>query len=344
MKFSQVCFHEFGYELPPKVVTSADLELRLAPLYERLKLPSGRLELMSGIKERRFWPKGTLPSQGAVLAGRKALAASGIDGCQIEALFFTGVSRDLMEPATASFVHHELGLPPRCLIYDISNACLGFLDAVLTLGTMIELGQVKNGLIVTCETAEELVESTINQLLTNDELTRKTVKGSFASLTIGSGAVALVLGDRRCQDTGHYLCSAAYRANTAHNDLCRGGKGHGGGTLMATDSEALLIQGVETARATWEDFLLESGWEPQSIETFFCHQVGQAHARLLFETLELDPARNYETLDRLGNIGSASAPITMAMGIDNGRLRSGNRASVLGIGSGINCLMLGIQW
>ncbi len=344
MRFSNVCLHSFGYELPPRVVSSAAIEARLAPLYERLKLPAGRLELMSGIRERRFWEEGTKPSDGAVRAGEKALAASGFAPGEIDCLFFTGVSRDLMEPATAAFVHRRLGLPEKCLIYDISNACLGFLNGMLTLATLIEQGLVRNGLIVSGETAEELVESTITSLLADHALTRKSIKSAFASLTIGSGAVALVMGDRRLRDSGHFLYDCTYRARTAHNDLCQGGKENIAGTLMATDSEALLHRGVETALATWHDFRAETGWTSESIARFFCHQVGSAHAKLLFESLELDPVRNFQTLERLGNVGSVSAPITMALGLEEGMLQPGERAALLGIGSGINCLMLGVEW
>jgi len=344
MRFAKVCLHSFGYELPPRVVTSADLEERLAPVYERLKLPAGRLELMSGIGERRFWEPGTRPSDGAVRAGAKAIAASGIAAEEIDCLFFTGVCRDLIEPATASFVHQQLGLPEKCLIYDISNACLGFLNGMLTLAGLIELGQVRCGLIVSGETAEDLVNSTIDALLNDPTLTRKSIKSAFASLTIGSGAVALVMGDRSRRDSGHYLAGGSFRARTSFNDLCQGGRADSAGTLMATDSEELLRRGVETARQTWDDFLAESGWSAESISRFFCHQVGSAHAKLLFETLGLDPSRNYQTLARLGNVGSVSAPITMALGLEEGVLHPGQRGALLGIGSGINCLMLGIDW
>ena len=344
MKFSRVCLHSFGYELPPNVVTSADIERQLAPVYERLKLPEGRLELMSGIRSRRFWDSGSLPSQGAILAGRKALLASGVDASAMDFLVFTSVSRDMMEPATASFVHRSLGLGPHCQIFDISNACLGFLNGMIILANMIELGQVRYGLIVAGETAEALVQSTIEHLLTDETLTRKSIKPAFASLTIGSGAVALVMGDRKLKDTGHRLVAGACRANTRHNDLCQGGQNAEQGTLMSTDSELLLTEGVETARMCWQDFLRESGWKKDSIDRFFCHQVGRAHAQQLFTTLELDPARNFETLPVLGNVGSVSAPITMAMGIEKKKLKAGQRGAILGIGSGINSLMLGIDW
>lgn len=344
MKYSRVCLHSFGYELPPNVVTSADLEQQLAPVYERLKLPEGRLELMSGIRSRRFWDAGTKPSEAAALAGRKALTASGLTPADIDFLVFTSVSRDMMEPATASFVHRSLGLPEHCQIFDLSNACLGFLNGMLMLANMIELGQVRYGLVVAGETAEDLISSTIQQLLADEHLTRKTIKPAFASLTIGSGAVALVMGSKKLHDTGHHLLAGACRAHTKHNDLCQGGQNSEQETLMSTDAELLLEKGIETAAMCWQAFLQETGWDKESIRRFFCHQVGQAHARQLFATLALDPLRNFETLEVLGNIGSVSAPITMAMGIEKGKLKPGQRAALLGIGSGINSVMLGVEW
>jgi acyl-CoA:acyl-CoA alkyltransferase len=347
MKYRHVRLHGFGYELPPHVITSEAIEEKLTPVYQRLKLPKGRLELMSGIRERRFWDAGTRPSDAAVKAGRKAIAASAIPAAELECLIFTSVSRDMMEPATGSFVHNQLGLPEKCLVFDISNACLGFLDGMIFLANMIELGQVKCGLLVAGETAEGLLESTIRNLLQNDSLTRKTIKYSFASLTIGSGSVALVMTHEDYSPGQPKFIGGAYRANTRHNELCQGGQsdsGSHGSILMETDSEELMKRGIETAKDTWDDFLIAMEWLPTEINRFFCHQVGQAHARLLFERLGLNPAKNFETLSYLGNTGSVSAPVTMAIGIEQGVFSKGQRAALLGIGSGINCLMLGVEW
>ena len=349
MKFQHVRFQGFGYELPPHVISSDAIEDRLGSVYEKLKLPKGRLELMSGIKERRFWDKGTRPSDAAVLAGKKALAASGLPAAELGCLIFTSVSRDMMEPATASFVHRQLGLPEQCLVFDISNACLGFLDGMIFLASMIELGQVKCGMLVAGETAEDLLESTITNLAADNSLTRKTIKYSFASLTIGSGSVALIMTHAHYSSGMQKFIGGAYRANTRHSELCQGGRSSGpdsGHTsiLMATDSEELMKRGIETAKDTWHDFSIELGWRGTDIDVFFCHQVGQSHARLLFERLGLAPEKNFETLSFMGNTGSVSAPVTMAMGIEQGVFNKGQRAAMLGIGSGINCLMLGVEW
>jgi 3-oxoacyl-[acyl-carrier-protein] synthase-3 len=299
---------------------------------------------MSGIRERRLWPDRTKPSEAATLAGKKVIVNGGIRPGDIECLIFTSVSRDMMEPATASFVHNRLGLSSSCLLFDISNACLGFLDGMIMLANMIELGQVRNGLVVSGETAEQLLESTIFSLLADSSLTRKTIKPAFASLTIGSGSMGPYMKIVEKDEGGVRLVHGSWRANTAHSDLCHGGQSGPETTLMATDSEELLYRGVETALQTWEDFSKRKGWSGDMIHHFFCHQVGSAHARLLFEKLDLDEKKNFETLTTLGNVGSVSAPVTMAMALEQGVFRPGEKGALLGIGSGINCMMLGVEW
>lgn len=344
IRYSRVCLDTFGYELPPLILTSEEIENRLAPVYQRLKLPQGRLELMSGIKERRLWHAGTRPSEAAAKAGMNVLTRGNIDPDEVECLIFTSVSRDMMEPATASFVHNELNLPESCLIFDISNACLGFLDGMVMLANMIELGQVKSGLVVSGETAEELLDSTIRTLVADETLSRKTIKPAFASLTIGSGSIGLYMRRAKENEKNPRLVHGAWRAKTNHSNLCHGNQAGGNTTLMETDSEELLHRGVETANLTWNEFSKEPGWQADDIDGFFCHQVGTAHARLLFDTLGLDLRKNFETLATLGNVGSVSAPITFAQAIEQGVYQPGQKGALLGIGSGINCLMLGVEW
>ncbi len=117
MYYKNVCIESFGYELPEQIVTSAGLEQRLAPVYEAMKLPNGRLELMTGIKERRFWNKGSLPSEGSIKAGTKAIEKAGISKKKLECLIHASVSRDFLEPATATVVHKALDLPSSVVLH-----------------------------------------------------------------------------------------------------------------------------------------------------------------------------------------------------------------------------------
>src|SRR5688572_12258199 len=103
---------------------------------------------MTGIRERRFWPQGTLPSDKSIEGGEHAIATAGVGRDLIGALVHGSVCRDHLEPATACRVHHALGLPRDCLIYDVSNACLGLLNGLVQVANMIELGQIRAGLVV----------------------------------------------------------------------------------------------------------------------------------------------------------------------------------------------------
>jgi 3-oxoacyl-[acyl-carrier-protein] synthase-3 len=341
MHYRRVCVEAFGYTLPADVLSTAELEQRLAPLYERLRLPAGRLELMTGIRERRFFPPGTRPSMLSVQSAERAIAASGIDRRQFGALVHGSVCRDFLEPATACRVHHGLELPSECMIYDVSNACLGLLTGMVQVANMIELGQIRAGVVVGTECGRELVENTIQILNYDETLTRDSIKPYIASLTIGSASAAIVLCDEELSRMGNRLTTAIVHCDTTQHDLCHS---RGMETVMQTDSEELMRQGVAAGVETFGRFLAAAGWEPDDIDRTFCHQVGVAHRKLLFSSLGLDPAIDFATLETLGNTGAAALPVTMALGIEDGRLGAGDRVAMLGIGSGINCQMLGIEW
>lgn len=345
MRWNHVHIDAVTAVLPDEVVSSADLEQRLEPVYARFGLHVGRLELMTGIVERRFWPVGTLPSQASAEAGRRALASAGAAPQDIEFLVHTAVSRDCLEPATASFVHDRLGLPPTCMIFDISNACLGFANGMIMLANMIELGQVRRGLIVSGENSRNLVESTVADLLADDHVTRQRLKDSIASLTIGSGAAAMVLAHSSVARGPMRLTGGVVRTATEHNHLCRGtadtGFDPGAAMLMATDSETLMVRGVELADATWRTFCEELGWSSDAVSRVYCHQVGVAQRDRMLEACRIDPAKDYSTYPFLGNTGSAAMPMTMALGLEQRPARSGEKLALLGIGSGLSCVMLG---
>lgn len=352
MRFQDVRIESIVHHLPERVVTSTELEAMLAPVYERLKLPFGRLELITGIRERRFWKPDTRPSEVAAEAGRIALERSGVDPADIGCLIHASVCRDFLEPATASVVHDKLGLPDGTMIFDLSNACLGFLNAMIVAGNMIENRQIKAALVVTGENGRPLVESTVRALLSDPNLTRSGVKNQFASLTIGCGAAAAVLTHSSLAKARHRLLGGVCLVSSEYNHLCRGGgtggrdSGVGGAAelLMETDAEALLVAGCHLARRTWGKTLDLLGISPGDVRRFFCHQVGSIHRRTLFETLELDLAKDFPTFPFLGNMGSASLPVTLALGVEAGEVAAGDLLALLGIGSGINCMMLGVEW
>jgi 3-oxoacyl-[acyl-carrier-protein] synthase-3 len=238
-----------------------------------------------------------------------------------------------------------LGLGPRTQIFDLSNACLGFVNALAVAGAMIESGQIHRALLVSGENGRPLVEGTIARL--NDgTLDRQQIKAYFANLTIGAGAVAaLVTRADLAPPNSPRLLASVVETDTTASHLCEGDTAKDGGGLdMQTDSEGLLEAGIEVAARCWARFKVETGWNESTADTVICHQVGRAHQRQLFQRLGLDEAKDFSTFPWLGNVGSVSLPITLARAVEEKRVKPGSRVALLGIGSGLSCLMAALEW
>lgn len=343
MKFNSVNIESFAYHLPDTILTSDEIEDRLAPLYQRLKLPSGRLELMTGISQRRIWPAGTKPSELSWLAAEKALKKTNIDRKNIGVLIHSSVCRDFLEPATASVVHNRLNLSPDCMIFDLSNACLGVLNSFVIVATMIENGMIDHGLVVSGENSGPLIEETINTILTDDTITRKTIKKYIANLTIGSAAVAFLISRSELSPNGHKIIGGAGMTKSNACKLCQG-SGDTNSLMMETNSEELLHAGVELASNTWEKFKQNTKWNNETPDWVVTHQVGTAHEKITMESLELEDRNSFTTYKTLGNTGSAALPVTLIKLAETNDLKRNDHVALLGIGSGLSSIMLGVEW
>jgi acyl-CoA:acyl-CoA alkyltransferase len=347
MKYSKVYIESLGYELAPVVVTSAELESRLEPLYKTLHFAPGQLQALTGIRERRWWEPGFPLSRGAVAAGKKALAASGLSPSDLGALVYTGVCREQFEPATACRVAAGLGVSGNAAVYDLSNACLGVLNGILDVANRIELGQIKAGLVVSCESARDINDLMIARMLADPRM--ENFASALATLTGGSGAVAVLLTDGSFSKSGRRrLRGGLTQAAPEHHALCLWGiapDGKGGFVQsMSTDAVNVMNYGVELGRRTWAQFLPEVGWSGSDVDRVVCHQVGSAHQSAILKTLGIPLDKDFTTYEFLGNMGTVSLPLTAALADERDILSKGDRVAMLGIGSGLNCLMLGVDW
>lgn len=343
MKFNNVVIESFGYDLSDTVVKSSDIEARLGVLYEKLKLPEGRLELMTGITERRMWAPGTKPSDLSTKAALSCLSKSKIKKEDIDLLIHASVCRDFLEPATASVVHANLGLSRKAMIFDLSNACLGVVNAIVVAGNMIESGQIKSALIVSGENGGPLLENTVDELLNNPKIDRKNIKKYIANLTIGSAATAILITHKSLSPNSPEVLGGAVETDSSANHLCRG-DGNTHSLVMETDSEELLRYGVALGQSTWQQARAELGWTNSDVDFVITHQVGTAHEKLSLESLELNKTRTFKTYPFLGNTGSSALPVTLMMASEKGEIKTGDKIALLGIGSGLSSIMLGVKW
>lgn len=320
---------------PPITVTSATFEERLRRTHERVGMRSGILEDMAGIRERRWWPKDVTFADAAAMAGAKALAEAGITPAQVGVVINTSVSRPHLEPSNAVAVHQQLGLSTGCLNFDLTNACLGFVNGIQLAGTLIDSGQVDYALLVDAEGIRELQEKTLERL-ESDDATIEDVREQFATLTLGCGSAAMVLGRTDRHPEGHRVTGGVSRAGSEHHELCVGDL-----VRMRTDSRALYTAGIALALQTWKDALAD-GFDWSGTDYFVAHQTSLTHIRSVARALGVDVSKFPTTVQDFGNMGPAAVPFTLAHHID--LMQPGMNILLLGIGSGLNTSFAEIIW
>ena len=223
---------------------------------------------------------------------------------------------------------------------------------------MIELGQIRAGVVVGTESGRALVESTIAHLNADTSLSRQDIKTAFASLTIGSRQ----RGDRavRSRTEPHRQPSAGRRHADRHRALravprrprasapqppARATSSGRLPMLMATDSEALMREGVAAAQAGLRRVsrrnALEGRRHPEDV-------LPSSRPRPSSACCSSRSGSTSGSTSRRSSISATPArppcPRPPSIGIENGHVQPGDRVALLGIGSGINVMMLGVEW
>ncbi len=350
MKYSKVFIDSISYEMAPHVITTQEIEAQLQPFYDSVGFKPGQLEVLTGIKERRYWDIDHTLAGESAKASAKAIEAAGIRSDQIESVVFCGVGRDGFEPATACGVAKALEVNPAAQIYDVSNACLCVITGMVTVANAIELGQIKCGLVVSCETARQIVESTIKEI--NEHKSVDFYKKTIATMTGGSGAVAVLLTDGTLGNDHvhrHTLLGGTGRQASQFNELCRWtfdepGMPTDAKVRMRTDAHGVLENGLTLSKKTYSQFVEHLNIPKRKPDKFICHQVGATHQKMVQQVLNIDPAKDYSTFQYLANMGSVSLPMTAAIAGEQNFLVPGDYVGLMGIGSGLNCMMMGVIW
>lgn len=350
MKYQKVYIDTIKYEIAPHAVTSLELEERLEPFYNKFGFKNGQLENLTGIKERRYWDEVHTMHEGASKAAVKAIKSSGINPSDIGMVIYGGVCRDNYEPATACAIADTIGINEDAQVFDVSNACIGVLTGILQVANAIESGQIKAGMVLSCESAKQIVDSTIN--LINENMDLEFYKKTIATLTGGAGAVAVLLTEENFQTKTkrrHKLLSSTLKNSVEHHELCRWGQDKYGmptqsNIVMETDAQLVLKHGVDLAKRTYSKFLEELSVIGPDLDKVICHQVGSLHRATILDALGIDKSKDFNTFQYLGNMGTVSLPMTAQLADEYNFIYENDLVGFLGIGSGLNCLMLGVKW
>jgi 3-oxoacyl-[acyl-carrier-protein] synthase-3 len=312
----------YGFNLPDRVVTSAELEAQVLAHNPKLILPPGSIEQLAGVKERRHVEPGTASSDLAAAAGLQALADADVDPLAIDLLIFSGASHDVSEPATAAMVQHKTGCRNATFV-DIKNACNSFLNGLDFASAAIATGRARR-VLVTCG---EVISPTINLEIEN----LLDLQTKFAGLTLGDAGAAMVLEGPEEGEEHRGLRPGRFVSDGSHWDLSvvlYGGNLHGRDNSQwyfqcrSTDLQALAAEHLPPLVAKTLD---EEGWATDELALVVPHQVSMSIVETIAEAFDFPTDRCLVTLDRFGNTAAASIPLALAMAAHDGRLQPGDK-------------------
>jgi len=318
-----------GHYVPDTVVASADIDQRLA--MERNGV--GRLvESLTGVRERRHAPPGANASDMAVPAARQALERAGRSPEDVDLLIFAACSRDLSEPATANIVQAKLGAV-NAHVFDLSNACNSFVNALAVADAQIATGRAKCALVC----SGELSSAWVNWGLKN----RAELEGGFAALTLGDGGGAWLLEPANDAD-GRGLLASAFFSDGRNWELCVVRSGGSMAPRPLDESDTYFVShtvplnqlAVEHTPRVIARVLEETGWTLDDLDLVAPHQVSTAMTTEICRLQNFPLERVSSTVERYGNCAAASIPIAYGDALDAGRIGPGSKVMLVGSAAG----------
>lgn len=321
--------HSAGIYLPAQVVDSESLfeEIKSESQYG---IPINWMSDTMGISQRRVAPNSFVPSDLAIPAAIEAIGKCHEKMIQdIDLVVFCGIERDQPEPATAHVIQHSLGLSAR-YAFDMSNACYGFIDAMQIADSYIRSGSVRYALVVTGEIPSRVSRAAIEVLKKGVDI--KTARGIIGALSVGDAGGAVIIGPsiEKCE-SGFELFNVNSFSELANK--CRYGKTESGQIEGHMHMPQVAAAFIRKQHDLIEDTLSKLGWD--EFDWMLTHQIGKKPFERLSRLKGVSPSKMIKTLDKLGNITSATFPVNFHKLEKSGLVSSGDKIGGCFAGSGL---------
>ena len=305
-----------GAYLPDRVLSNDELSTRLDTSDEWIKT-------RTGIRQRHVAADDQLTSDLAYAASQAALESAGIDAAALDLLVLATSTPDNTFPATATKVQARLGMTGG-IAFDVQAVCAGFVCALQVADSMIKSGAAETALIVGAETYSRILDWDDRQ----------------TCVLFGDGAGAAVLraetGASSTADRG--VLSVRMRSDGRHYQALY----VDGGVSSTQTSGYLRMQGREVFRHAVANLaeiageaLEAAGVGTDEVDWLVPHQANRRIIDATGKKLGIPAEKTIVTVDRHANTSSASIPLALNAGIDDGRIKPGDLLVVEAIGGGL---------
>ena len=310
-----------GSYLPERVVTNRDLE-------KIVDTNDEWIVSRTGIRERHFAADDQNASDLAVEACKRAMHAAHVHADEIDLIIVATSTPDMVFPSTACILQDKLGIK-HSVAFDLQAVCAGFVYALATADKFIRSGSSKCALIVGTEVFSRILNW--------------KDRGTCVLFGDGAGAVVLKASNAPGILTTHLHTDGSYR-----DMLCTPGTVQNGGTrgspLLTMDGGAVYKFAVKAFEDVAWEALNANGMQPGEIDWFICHQANRRIIMHAAKRLDLPDEKVVVTVDRHGNTSAASIPLALDEAARDGRLETGQRVLLLGVGGGFTWGAVLLQW
>jgi len=336
---SRAAFAGVGYYLPGEPVTSKIINRRILET-TGYKLTDGLIQRLTGVKSRYYRADDEQCSDLATKGARQAMERANVAPDEIDLLIFASCTQDITEPATANIIQEKLGCHG-AQVLDIKNACNSFLNGLDVADSHICSHKSKCALVASGETLSLSIDWSIEG---SDDL-----KSRIASLTLGDAGAAVVLKRAPIeQDRGIFTTRfRSYGHKWRLATVLSGGSMHGFDQRYGyfhSESHALRDAAYDLIPGVVNDALESIGWQASDIDLVCGHQVTEEIVHGVREKCGFREGTEIVTVTDCGNTAAASIPLCLGRAFDDGLLKPGTKAILVGGAAGFSVGVIPIVW
>jgi 3-oxoacyl-[acyl-carrier-protein] synthase III len=272
----------------------------------------------TGIEQRYLADESVTSSQLATAAAQMALQTAGVRADQVDLIIVATSTPDMIFPSTACFVQKALGNVGGAA-FDLQAVCAGFAYAMSVADAMIKSGAASTALVIGAETFSRILDW-------ND-------RGTCVLFGDGAGAVLLTASEQPG------ILASALHADGRHTEvLCTAGSVSGGNItghpFLTMDGKAVFKLAVNVLESVALEVCAKANVPIANVDWLIPHQ---ANIRIIHATgkkLGFDPSRVIATVGQHANTSAASIPLALDLAIRDGRIRTGQKVLIEGVGGG----------
>ena len=298
-----------------------------------IELPKNTVELKGQIRYRIS--EGENQISLAVSACEKALKNANITINDIDCIVSASAVGIQPIPCTAALIHEKIAKGTSIPALDINTTCTSFITALDTMSYLVEAGRYKRVLIVSCDVASKALNP--------------KQKESFQLFS--DGAAAFVI-EKTEKEIGVIDAIQKTWSEGAHSTEIRGGlsnfhpKNYSEMTkeeyMFDMNGKTVLSLSISKIPELMKNFLKNNGMKVSDIDMTVPHQASVAMP-LVMQKLGIEKDKFLDEVKEFGNMVSASVPITLVHGLENGRIKSGNTILLIGTAAGLTTNMMLIK-